>query len=334
MRLEFIHKNYPLAFPFKLSYGTYYEREAVLVTIREGNHTGYGELSMVPYYGKDFGAVLSDLKKTGEFLSGIRGEWTPEDLYKVMADSLRPDPIVLSAADCALYDLYGKKTDRPVWALTGGRQEVEAVSSLTLTGDDWAQKLNYHWPELKLKMGFEGDMELLEKVRAHYSGPLRIDANSGWSVAELEERVGRLEELGVALIEQPVSSSDDEQLAEKHYPIPLAADESLQGIEDLERLAGIYQVVNIKLQKSGGITPSLKMIERARELGLRLMAGCMTESSVGIGAMAHLASRFDYLDLDGEYLIKNKIGEDKFVKKGKILLSRKSGLGMEFDLER
>lgn len=334
MKLDFVRKNYPLAFPFKLSYGTYYEREAVLVTIREENHTGYGELSMVPYYGKDFRVILSDLRKSKDFLSDIQSEWTPEDLYLTMANSLRPDPIVLSAIDCALYDLYGKKTGQPVWALTGGRQKVEAVSSLTLTGDDWAQKLDYHWPELKLKMGFEGDMELLEKVREHYSGPLRIDANSGWSVEELEKRVARLEELGVALIEQPVSSSDYGQLAGKQYPIPLAADESLQELEDLERLAGIYQVVNIKLQKSGGITPSLKMIQKARQLGFRLMAGCMTESSVGIGAMAHLASHFDYLDLDGEYLIKNEIGEDKFVKKGKVLLSRKSGLGMEFDLDK
>lgn len=326
-----IHKvNYPLVYPFKLSYGTFYEREGLIVELKQKEVSGWGEMSFVPYYGKDVANILQQLRIILKHLESVGPDWTPWDLYRQLDHEFAPDHFLMSAIDCALYDLYGRLNGIPIWQITGGRKEVVVVSSLTLTQDDWEEKLDWNWPVLKLKMGFEGDMDLLRDIRQKYPGALRIDANSGWTLEGFDERVDRLAEWEIELVEQPVPTEVDDQLAGRQFPFPLAADESMQGIEDLERIARIYDVVNIKLQKCGGITPALEIIHRSKDLGLQLMAGCMTESSIGIGAMAHLGSFFHYLDLDGEYLITPIFGSQRFVKEGKVVLGTNGGLGQDF----
>ncbi|MBY5959268.1 dipeptide epimerase [Membranicola marinus] len=327
-----IKVTYPLVFPFKLSYGTFYQRSSFIIELRQGEHRGYGEMSFVPYYGKKEAAIEKQLQAILSFLDHFSDGWTPEELHLELSKKLDPDSFLLSAIDCALYDLHGRIHDVPVWKQTGGSLTIPATSSLTITQDDWKTKLNWGWPVLKLKMGFEGDMDLLEEIRYHYHGPLRIDANSGWTVTDFLGRLPQLQTNRVDLVEQPVPREAEYELEGIDTTIPLAADESLQGIGDLESIAKIYQVVNIKLQKCGGITPALALIQKAKRLGLELMAGCMTESSVGIGAMAHLASHFDYLDLDGEYLIRSDFGNEKYVEQGIIKLTEDSGLGKEFEI--
>lgn len=322
--------KYPLVFPFKLSYGTYHEREGVIVEISLEGEKGYGEMSFVPYYGKKVEVVFEQLEGILAYLKNYSSEWTPWDLYPELVKKFQPDSFVLSAVDCALYDLYGKLQKKPIWQMVGGEEKVSVQSSLTVTQDDWKEKLKWQWPALKLKMGFEGDMELLREIRKVYDGDLRIDANSGWKVSEYEQRINQLVDWNVELVEQPVKMEDEIMLKECISPIPLAADESVQGFDDLERIADIYDVANIKLQKCGGITPALKLIKKCHDLGLRTMAGCMTESSVGIGAMAQLASYFDYLDLDGEHLIKADFGNEKYVVEGQVKLRTGGGLGQDF----
>lgn len=324
--------TYPLVFPFKLSYGTFYHRSSFIIELSQDGCRGYGEMSFVPYYGKDEATILGQLDQILHHLDGIGKEWTPAELYQELSERYQPDAFLMSAVDSALYDLYGKLHNIPVWKLAGGTKAVAAVSSLTITEDDWKAKLDWGWPVLKLKMGFDGDMELLQEIRQHYHGELRIDANSGWTVSGFMDRLSQLEDCKVDLVEQPVSKDNEHALLDLDCAIPLAADESLQGIDDLETIAEIYQVVNIKLQKCGGITPALELIRKSRELGLKLMAGCMTESSVGIGAMANLASFFDYLDIDGEYLIKADFGKEKYVEEGKVKLRGEGGLGQNFDI--
>lgn len=328
-----LHKvKYPLVFPFKLSYGTFYEREGMIVELTQDGVRGWGEMSFVPYYGKEEDVIMDQLQQILRHLESESSDWTPSGLYEYLNGAFAPDHFLMSAIDCALYDLYGKLNGQPVWQIAGAKQEVSALSSLTITQDDWEEKLAWNWPVLKLKMGFEGDMELLGAIRKRYSGPLRIDANSGWSVQGLEDRVDRLKEWGIELVEQPVAREFDDQLKNRDYPFPLAADESVQGPEDLERIAQVYQVANLKLQKCGGITPALEMINTCDDLGLALMAGCMTESSVGIGAMAHLGSYFQYLDLDGEYLITPVFGKRRFVSEGVVSLTQGGGLGQDFEV--
>lgn len=324
------HVEYPLVFPFKLSYGTFYERSGMIIELSEDGHKGFGEMSFVPYYGKDEEVIAEQVHHMLVWLEDAGEDWTPWDLYQRLMETFAPDLFLLSAVDCALYDLYGRKIGKPVWQVVGGSRVVNAQSSLTLTEDDWEEKLNWGWPVLKLKMGFEGDMDLLKAVRQRYDGKLRIDANSGWSLDGLEARIDRLLEWGIELVEQPVPKKDDHLLKGRDFTIPIAADESVQGPDDLEEIAKIYRVANLKLQKCGGITPALEMIRTCHDLGLKVMAGCMTESSVGIGAMAHLASYFQFLDLDGEHLILPQYGDSYFVEKGKVRLSNEPGLGQDF----
>lgn len=333
MKINVFRKDYPLLFPFKLSYGTYYSRTGILLSVQEGDFTGYGELSLVPYYHKDESRIQDDIDKVAEFLKEEKDEWTPSDLYEKIFTAVHPDPVVQSAIDCALYDLYGKKIGYPIWQVVEGKSSTDVESSLTITIDDWKEKLEWGWSILKLKMGFPGDMELLEEVRRNYDGPLRIDANAGWSIEDLNRNMDGLLRAEVEMVEQPLSPGEDHKLKEQNYPVIFVADESVQNLESLEKIAEYYDGINIKLQKCGGITSALRMIRRAQELDLKLMAGCMTESSVGIGAMAHLSSFFDYLDLDGEYLIKYDFGRTKYVKKGKILLSENPGIGQNFQLK-
>lgn len=330
MKGRVIRVKYPLVFPFKLSYGTYYHRSGVIVELTEDELAGYGEMSFVPYYGKDEEAVVAQLGDMLSYLKGVKDGWTPWDMYMELTAQFQPDAFLMSAIDCALYDLYGKINDQPVWKITEGSRRIPAVSTLTVTEDDWKEKLDWGWPVLKLKMGFEGDIDLLGRIRQYYDGELRIDANSGWTVTGLEERIDDLIKYRIAIVEQPVARKDQHLLKNLHLPFTLVADESLQSMEDMGQIADTYQVVNIKLQKCGGITPARELIRESRRLGLGLMAGCMTESSVGIGAMAHLASYFDYLDLDGEYLIKADFGNEKYVQQGKVELSHKGGLGKDF----
>lgn len=322
-----IHRMvYPLVFPFKLSYGTFYEREGLIIELSQDGENGYGEMSFVPYYGKDEEVIMDQMNRILLHLEDMGKDWTPWELYQHMMDEYIPDLFLMSAVDCALYDLYGKLHQEPVWRLMGASQKVTALSSLTITADDWEEKLSWNWPVLKLKMGFEGDMDLLKDIREKYSGDLRIDANSGWTFKDLDDRIDRLVEWRIELVEQPVDKIDDELLRGQDFPIPVVADESVQGPEDLDRIAEVYQVANLKLQKCGGITPAREMIRRCRELGLDLMAGCMTESSVGIGAMAQLGSFFDYLDLDGEYLIQPVLGDRRFVIEGVVELGDVRGI--------
>ena len=320
---------YPLVFPFKLSYGTFYEREGLIIELSQDGVKGFGEMSFVPYYGKEEDVIMDQLNRILLHLEEVGKDWTPWELFQHLMDEYTPDLFLMSAVDCALYDLYGKLKKLPVWQLVGGSREVKALSSLTITEGDWEEKLNWNWPVLKLKMGFEGDMDLLGAIRKRYSGDLRIDANSGWTVKGLDDRIDRLVEWGIELVEQPVDRKDDDLLRGKDFPIPVAADESVQDPADLDQIAEIYQVANLKLQKCGGITPAREMIRKCRELGLGLMAGCMTESSVGIGAMAHLGSFFDYLDLDGEHLIQPVLGDRRFVREGVVELTGVGGI-MDF----
>lgn len=333
MKTTVYRREYPLVFPFRLSYSTYYSRTGILVKVQEEDFNGYGELSIVPYYHKDEAKLKEDLDKISSFLEEIKGDWHPEDLYEKILNDFSPDLAVLSAVDCALYDLYGKKNGVPIWEVVKSQPNPSVESSLTITSEDWIEKLNWDWPVLKLKMGFSGDMELLKEVRNNYDGPLRVDVNAGWTLDQLMKNIDKLVEAKVEMIEQPLKPGEDDLLKKLSIPLNIFADESVQDIDSLDKMAEFYDGINIKLQKCGGITPALRMIRKAQELDLKLMAGCMTESSVGIGAMAHLASFFDFLDLDGEYLIDNDFGNEKFIDKGKIVLTPVSGIGCDFNLK-
>jgi L-alanine-DL-glutamate epimerase-like enolase superfamily enzyme len=193
------------------------------------------------------------------------------------------------------------------------------------------------WPIYKIKVGLEGDMELLQNLRTHTSARLRVDANAGWTLQQALEKIPVMESLGVELIEQPLAKDNWEEvkLLYKSSQIPIFADESCVSETDVAACAGYFHGINIKLTKCGGITPALRMIRKARELSLQVMVGCMNESSIGTAAMIHMAPLLDHLDADGPLLLKEDLAEGLLYQYGKISFNHLSpGLSIQPDLEK
>lgn len=188
---------------------------------------------------------------------------------------------------------------------------------------------NRPWPVYKIKLGYENDVEIIEAIREATESVIRIDANGGWDLDESKEKIERLAELNVELIEQPMPPDKKEEMTYllSTSSLPLIADESCQGLSDIEMCAGQFHGINIKLMKCGGITPARQMIDLARKHGLKIMIGCMTESSIGISAAAQLVPFVDYVDLDGTMLIKDDIATGVLLRDGHMNYPDLPGLG-------
>lgn len=198
-----------------------------------------------------------------------------------------------------LHELFAQPAQTPPTDFSIGIDKPEAVAARAGRAA--------HFPALKIKLGGPADLETLEAVRAVYGGPIRVDANLGWQPEEAADLLPEMVRLGVELIEQPFPAH---QLAELRWlqersPLPIVADESAVTIDDLETLRGVVAGVNVKVMKCGGVGPAYRMLRRARELGFKVMLGCMLETSVGIAAAAAVAAQADWLDLDGNLLLAN-----------------------------
>jgi L-alanine-DL-glutamate epimerase-like enolase superfamily enzyme len=211
--------------------------------------------------------------------------------------------------DMALHDLAGKAMGVPVWQLIGTSDQLPPTD-YSLGIDEPAvvaerARRVAHFPALKIKVGGPADLETLEAVRGVYGGPLRVDANTGWQPEQAAALIPELARLGVELIEQPFPARALPQLRwlRERSSLPILADESAVFEADLEMLQGVVDGVVVKLAKCGGIGPALRMIRRARALGMKVMLGCMVESSLGVAAAAMVAAEVDWLDLDGNLLL-------------------------------
>jgi len=182
----------------------------------------------------------------------------------------------------------------------------------------------------KVKVGFSGDIEIIKGIREVTDKRIRVDANGGWSAEEAIKKINQLEELGVELVEQPLKADDIEglKLVRQNTFLPIILDEPICTSQDIAQFVGLCDGINIKLMKCGGLTEALKMINLAKSLKLKTMLGCMIESSLGITAMAHLASLADYLDLDGNLLISNDPFDGVKLANGKLVLPEGAGLGV------
>ena len=219
------------------------------------------------------------------------------------------------ALDIALHDLAGQVTGQPLYAFLGLPATVPPTD-FTIGIDSPAvvaerAKRAARFPALKIKVGGPADLETLEAVRAVYAGPIRVDANTGWTPEGADRMLPELRRLGVELVEQPFPARRLDQLRwlQERTDLPIVADESAVTIDDLDALVGVVAGINVKLAKCGGVGPAKRMLERARELGFRTFLGCMEETSVGIAASAAVASLADWVDLDGNLLL----AEDPFV---------------------
>lgn len=306
----------------------------MLLQLEHEGCTGYGEASMVPYLGESLETATAFLSK----LDVSRLQY-PFYYPGIMAylDSLAPGNAAIKAAiDIALHDLDGKLVNKPCYELAGSNSLLMPVTSITIGMDETAvvlQKVKEAAQArvIKVKLGSPDDRQLIETVRSATTVPLYVDANQGWTDRQQSlDLVYWLQEQGVQLIEQPFLKTDPDSNAwlTERSPIPIIADEAVQRLGDVERANGVYHGINIKLMKSAGMYEASEMIAKARELDMKILIGCMSETSCATLAAAALAPQCDWTDLDGPFLTSNNPFKMPGFIDGKWVLSKEPGLGL------
>jgi len=330
----------PLKHTFRISTGEVSVQETLVVELRDGDHSGYGEATVSGTFSITMASMV-------ELLEANRGRiesssfTDPAAWWDELDPVLRANRFAQCALDEAAHDLWGKRLGKPVYQLWGLSLDRVPVSNFTIgidTIEVMVAKLKEvpDWPIYKIKLGTDRDLEILTELRRHTAAPFRIDANTSWTPEHVLRLAPQFRDLGVEFIEQPLKPDqwDEMRRLKPLAALPLVADEACQTEADLERCPGAFHGVNLKLVKCGGLTPARRMIARARALGLRVMTGCMTESTVGISAIAQLLPLLDDVDLDGAALLAKDCAEGVKVERGVAKFPQRAGTGVELDRSR
>lgn len=307
----------------------------VQVEITYDGVTGYGEASMPQYLGQTVQSVTAFLQKVD--LSQFNDPFQLEDILAYV-DSLSPgDTAAKAAVDIALHDLVGKLLGAP-WYKIWGLNKDKAPSTTFTIGIDTADVVKQKTREcanqfniLKVKLGRENDKEMVETIRSVTDLPIAVDINQGWKDKEKAiDEIFWLKEHGIVMVEQPMPKEmrDDIAWLTEKSPLPIFADEAIQRLKDIKNVAGAYSGINIKLMKCTGMHEAWKMLNYARAIGMKVMVGCMTETSCAVSAAAQLSPAVDFADLDGNLLISNDRFKGMEVVKGKITLPDRPGIGV------
>jgi L-alanine-DL-glutamate epimerase-like enolase superfamily enzyme len=281
----------------------------VILRVEHDGVTGWGEASPHPYYGASAADVVRDLESLGGWLRTLSIR-SVDDIARAWNESWTRlhDRAAQCALDLALWDWLARKEGVSVTELAHGHAP-QPVTSFATIGLSTTQELDDKiaelegFPRVKIKSDASGDLEPARRVKEELRAAIAIDANGAWSTSTLPALAMGFSSLGAEFIEQPFSDAHDGDLIRGSYPIPIIADESCVLEEDIDRLSRSFDGINVKLVKCGGLTPALRMVERASELGMRTMVGCMLETSVLIAAGCVAAQHTDYADLDGAWLI-------------------------------
>ncbi|MFD0752284.1 dipeptide epimerase [Mucilaginibacter calamicampi] len=325
-----------LKHPFTISGHSRVSTPLMLVQLAHEGIIGYGEASMVPYLGES-------IQTATDFLSRIETEklTIPFDLAAAHTylDGIAPGNTAIKAAlDIALHDLHGKLTNTPCWQFLQSKPTLMPPTSFTI-GIDTPEAMRQKAIEaknfnvIKVKLGSDDDKLRIAAIRSVSDVPLYVDVNQGWTDRNLAlEMIWWLFEQGVVLLEQPMPKHDVEGNAwvTSQSPMPIIGDESVQRLADVEKAVDVYHGINVKLMKSGGMFEAKQMIDKARQCGLKVLIGCMSESSCATLAAAALAPQCDWADIDGPFLTTNNPFAMPGFGEGKYLLSNDSGLGLKF----
>jgi len=312
-------------------------QDTLIVSITNGEFTGYGEATVNPYYNSTVQKLEHSIQSVNEIVSRADGDH-PSELWRRLAPILKDDYFALCAIDCAYWDLYAKTnkrflrsywTDSSATPLSNYTIGIDSIDSMK------RKILETPWPVYKIKLGTSNDVKIISELRKITDSVFRIDANCAWTVQETLANAIELKDLGVEFIEQPLKAKDWEgmKVLKERCVLPLIADESCQRFADVEPCATVFHGINIKLMKCGGLTPALTMIDKARQLDIKVMAGCMTESTIGISSLVQIAPLLDFIDADGAMLLKEDIAEGSTLIDGNILFSSENGSGAEFKID-
>lgn len=301
-KLLIAEERWPIAGSFTISRGAKTEAHVVTVTLSDGTHEGRGECVPYPRYEETVPQVVAALEaQRSRIESGITHEEIP---------SLLAPHAARNALDCALWDLRAKQQGKPVWQIAGLPEPKPVVTAYTLSLDtpdamgEAAAKASLR-PLLKLKLGREGDAERLKLIRRNApESRLIVDANEGWTPDTLAAMLEACAEANVELVEQPLPAGNDEALRSISRAVTVCADESVHGLDTLDDLAGKYDAINIKLDKTGGLTPAIALTHAAQARKLKIMVGCMLATSLAMAPAMLLTPYADVVDLDGPLLLK------------------------------
>jgi L-alanine-DL-glutamate epimerase-like enolase superfamily enzyme len=340
MKLIVHQFDLPLRHVFRISREAIAVQPTLIVELREGSVRGFGEATTNPYYGVTIESMARCLARVQSTIEESAPD-DPEGLWRRLHPELRDHPFVLCAVDQAAHDLWGKLQGRAVYDLWELSTEQVPYSNFTIGIDQidvMVAKLREMpgWPVYKIKLGTEHDLQIIQRLREQTSALFRVDANCGWTAEQTLRNAPQLKEMQVEFIEQPLPA--DQREAQRQVfdesALPIIADESCIEPNDVARCHGLFHGINIKLVKCGGLTPARRMIDQARDLGLRVMVGCMTESTVGISAIAQLLPLLDYVDMDGAVLLAEDIATGVVVDKGICHFSDTPGTGAQLNRDK
>jgi L-alanine-DL-glutamate epimerase-like enolase superfamily enzyme len=335
MKLHYHSINLPFQYPFTISGGrTKTHQPSLLIGLQLGNLIGYGEAPAITYYDITVEQMIADIEQKKTMIEKF-ALTEPERYWHYLHHLIPKNPFLVCALDIAAWDLYGKMKAQPLYKLWNTEWRNTPVTDYTIGIDsieNMVAKIKAKpWPVYKIKVGTENDIETIAELRNHTASVFRVDANAGWTLEEALYKIPQLKQLGVELVEQPLAKDnwDGMKILFEQSALPLFADESCVSEHDVQKCQNNFHGINIKLTKCSGITPAIRMIEKARSLSLKVMMGCMNESTVGSAAIAQFLPQLDYVDMDGPLLLSQDIATGINYDFGKVTINNASGLGIK-----
>lgn len=334
MKLKYKTYSLPFTHPFTISKGTKTHQPTLIVELDFMGIKGYGEAPAIAYYNIPVEKMVEDIEAKKIFIEKYAFN-DPERYWHYLHHLFPNNSFLVCALDMAGWDLYGKLKRKQLHQLWNLDTATAPITDFTIgidTIDKMVAKMKEKpWPIYKVKVGVENDIEMVAALRQHTDAVLRVDANAGWTLEQALHKIPLLKELGVEMVEQPLAKDNWEgmKVLYEKSPLPLYADEACVFEADVEKCYRHFHGINIKLTKCSGITPARRMIAKARELNMKVMVGCMNESSVGTAAIAQLAPLLDVVDMDGPLLLSEDIAAGVGFDNGKIIYTEGPGLGIQ-----
>jgi L-alanine-DL-glutamate epimerase-like enolase superfamily enzyme len=335
--LKFVPYNLQLRHTFTLANSSRNSTPDVLTSIEFEGVTGYGEASMPPYLGESVESATKFLSSLD--LAQFKDPFMMDDILKYVDSVMPGNPAAKASVDIALHDLVGKIMGQP-WYKIWGYDPADTPNTSFTIGIDTPEVVRQKVAEaapykiLKVKLGHDTDKQMIETIRSVTQVPICVDVNQGWTDKQKAlEMIHWLKEKGVVFVEQPMPKTaiDDMAWLTENSPLPTMADEAVQRLPDVMKVNGVYSGINIKLMKSTGMREAQQMLTLARSLGMKVMIGCMTETSCAVSAAAQLAPKCDWADLDGNLLIANDPYSGMKIVDGKVTLIDKPGIGISME---
>lgn len=335
MQLHYKKIELPFIYPFTISGGrTKTHQPSLIVALQLGKFIGFGEAPAISYYNISVEQMIADIESKKQWIEKFAFT-DPERYWHYLHHLLPNNSFLVCALDMAAWDLYGKMKGKLLYELWNTQVTNTIATNYTIgidTVDKMIEKIKANpYPIYKIKCGFENDVEVIRELRKYTTSIFRLDANAAWTLQEAIEKIDALKHCNIEFIEQPLAKDSYVEMKILHQQsiIPLIADESCVKENDVEKCADCFSGINIKLTKCSGITPALRMITTAKNLGLKVMIGSMNESSLGAAANANFLPQLDYVDMDGPLLLQQDIATGLYFNNAVASLDGKMGLGVE-----